>query len=130
MSIPTKFNPMGARARSGGGNDTPPTPIEYKDFVQPVMLSNTDIATAKPYSFGMSITDDYGNPTAWHAFDDDDMSMWEINMGTANLIITFEHPVLIEEVQAVWEKPAKVLAFSAAGYDAEGVGVGIIVMAA
>lgn len=132
MSIPTKFNPMGARARSGGGNDTPPTPIEYKEFVQPVMLSNTEIATAKPYSFGMSITADGGNPTAWQAFDDDAMSMWELS-GTkpsANLTITFEHPVLIEEVQAVWEKPAKVLAFSAAGYDAEGVGVGIIVMAA
>lgn len=108
-----------------------PAPIVYKEFVQPVMLSNMEIATAKPYSFGMSIADDYGNPTAWQAFDSDALSMWELisSKPSASLTITFEHPVLLEEFQAVWEKPAKVLAFSAAGYNAEGVGVGIIVMA-
>lgn len=97
MSIPTKFNPMGA-----GVCGEPAT--VYKDFVQPVLLSNTTIDRTKPYSFGMSITDDYGNATAWQAFDSDAMSMWELSgtKPTAYLKITFEHPVLIEEVQAVW----------------------------
>lgn len=97
MSIPTKFNPMGARI-CGGGNDTPP-PIEYKEFVQPYLLGNDSINRDYPYSFGMSITDDYGNATAWQAFEADAMSMWELtNIGIAYLKITFEHPVLVEEI--------------------------------
>lgn len=98
MSIPTIFNPMGARI-CGGGNDTPP-PIVYKDFVQPVLLSNTTIDRTKPYSFGMSITDDYGNATAWQPFDSDAMSMWELTRTkpTAHLNITFDHPVFLVEV--------------------------------
>lgn len=122
---------MGARV-CGGGNDTPPTPIEYKNFVQPVLLNNTTIDRTKPYSFGMSITDDGGNDTAWQAFDSDAMSMWQLigTKPTASLTITFEHPVLIEEVQTAWEQPNKLLAFSIAGYDDEGTGFGNMVMAA
>lgn len=107
MSIPTIFNPMGA----GGGGE--PATV-YKDFIQPVLLSNNTIDRTKPYSFGMSITDDYGNATAWQAFDGDEKNAWVFNTGTNAIKVEFEHPVLLDTIEVSgWINKSSVTLFRA-----------------
>lgn len=107
MSIPTKLNPMGA-----GVCGEPAT--VYKDFVQPVLLSNTTIDRTKPYSFGMSITNDGGNATAWQAFDGNTENAWIFNTMTNAIKVEFEHPVLLDTIEVSgWINKAYVSLFRA-----------------
>lgn len=77
MSIPYKFNPMGG-ATFNNEPDEPDVHVYDKEFVQPVLLSDSTFDRTKPYSFGMQITNNGGNNTVWQAFDGKDNTAWDI----------------------------------------------------
>lgn len=86
----------------------------YKDFIQPVLLSNNTIDHTKPYSFGMSITNDNGNATAWQAFDGDTENAWIFNTATNSIKVKFEHPVLLDTIEVSgWINKSSVTLFRA-----------------
>lgn len=101
MPIPYTFNPLGAGNKSTGN-----------DFIQPILLSDTVIDTSVPYSFGMAITDNYGQTTAWQAFDGSASTAWLFTVVPIKMKIEFEHPIVLEKLELQWKGYANLFILS------------------